>query len=199
VVGKLITLGLVENKEILKKKPVNKNAWPEEEQNELRNLFEEFKDSEDIVGGILMSMTNKTRSRRQVINQLVKLNIVEDRSILRKKRAKKPRKRNNEYEEKDGGSDEEDGGGDEEPDAETSDDENDESDLNDEMSTEFSNMLAVVKNSEHVDQLEWIKSRLNGAADDRAEDGIKPVHYLNVRFIKYIGLAYGHSNSEFIR
>jgi hypothetical protein len=41
----------------------------------------------------------------------------------------------------------EDGGGDEEPDAETSDDENDESDLNDEMSTEFSNMLAVVKNS----------------------------------------------------
>ncbi|CAB4034204.1 timeless homolog, partial [Paramuricea clavata] len=106
-----------------------------------------------------------------VINQLVKLNIVEDRSILRKKRAKKPRKlNNNEYEEEDGGSDEEDGGGDEEPDAETSDDENDESDLNDEMSTEFSNMLAVVKNSEHVDQLEWIKSRLNGAADDRAED-----------------------------
>lgn len=26
---------------------------------------------------------------------------------------------------------------------------------------------------EHVDQLEWIKTRLNGAADDRDEDGIK--------------------------
>ena len=38
---------------------------------------------------------------------------------------------------------------------------------------------------EHVDQLEWIKSRLNGAADDRAEDGIKPVHFFIVRFIKY--------------
>ena len=67
---------------------MNKNAWPEEEQDELRQLFEEFKESEgmlfmlpstlrdkfeqkyfyciDIVGGILMSMTNKTRSRRQV-------------------------------------------------------------------------------------------------------------------------------------
>ena len=31
------------------RKPVNKNAWHEEEQNELRELFEEFKDSEGII------------------------------------------------------------------------------------------------------------------------------------------------------
>ena len=28
------------------RKTVNKNMWTEDEQNELRNLFEEFKDSE---------------------------------------------------------------------------------------------------------------------------------------------------------
>lgn len=30
------------------RKPVNKNAWSEEEQNELRNLFEEFKNTEGV-------------------------------------------------------------------------------------------------------------------------------------------------------
>ncbi|XP_046850780.1 protein timeless homolog [Xenia sp. Carnegie-2017] len=179
VVGKLITLGLVENREILKKKPGNKNSWSDDEQNELRHLFEEFKDTEDVVNGILMALSNKRRTRRQVVNQLVKLEIVQDRSILQKKKSKKWRKQTNaEYPEENGNSgkideDEDDESEDIATSDESSHDGEDKSDLESDDETtgsDFISLLADVKNSEHSEQLEWIKNKLNGVADDRFED-----------------------------
>ena len=47
----------------------------------------------DIVEKIMEHMLNPSKTRRQVINQLVNMGIVEDRKMLRKKRKKGERKR----------------------------------------------------------------------------------------------------------
>ncbi|KAK3745597.1 hypothetical protein QZH41_005839 [Actinostola sp. cb2023] len=81
-----------------RKAKTKKSHWSEEEQEQLRALYEEYKHSEDgIVEKILEHLTNTSRSRRQVVNQLVKTGLVEDRKSLRKKRKpgeKKQRKKN---------------------------------------------------------------------------------------------------------
>ena len=47
----------------------------------------------DIVERIMEHMLNSSRTRRQVVTQLVNLGVVEDRKLLRKKRKKGERKR----------------------------------------------------------------------------------------------------------
>ena len=49
----------------------------------------------DIVETIMEHMLNASRTRRQVVNQLVNMGVVEDRKMLRKKRKKEQRKRKN--------------------------------------------------------------------------------------------------------
>ena len=49
----------------------------------------------DIVEKMLEHMLNPSRTRRQVVNQLVNMGIVEDRKMLRKKRRKGERKKKN--------------------------------------------------------------------------------------------------------
>ncbi|EDO28784.1 predicted protein, partial [Nematostella vectensis] len=64
-----------------------KGAWGADEEEQLRAVYEEYKQSDgDIVENILSHLTNTSRSRRQVVNQLVKMGLVEDRKTLRKKR-----------------------------------------------------------------------------------------------------------------
>uniref|UniRef100_A0A3B4B8P2 Uncharacterized protein n=1 Tax=Periophthalmus magnuspinnatus TaxID=409849 RepID=A0A3B4B8P2_9GOBI len=59
--------------------------WTEEQEEELQMLFEEFKDSDDILGDILKKITAK-RSRARIVDKLLSLGLVSDRRELHKKR-----------------------------------------------------------------------------------------------------------------
>lgn len=61
--------------------------WSEAEQEELRELYYEFKDNEtDVVDNILARITDETRTRHQVIKQLVTQGLVENASVLKRKK-----------------------------------------------------------------------------------------------------------------
>lgn len=47
----------------------------------------------DVVEKVMEHMLNASRTRRQVVNQLVNMGVVEDRKMLRKKRKKGDRKK----------------------------------------------------------------------------------------------------------
>ncbi|EDO48937.1 predicted protein, partial [Nematostella vectensis] len=87
IINKLFLLGLVTDKRAFRKPAAKKGAWGADEEEQLRAVYEEYKQSDgDIVEKILSHLTNTSRSRRQVVNQLVKMGLVEDRKTLRKKR-----------------------------------------------------------------------------------------------------------------
>ncbi|XP_072308681.1 protein timeless homolog [Eucyclogobius newberryi] len=89
VVVQLVHLGLVGNAKELKK-PKKGTAivlWTEEQEEELQMLFEEFKDSDDILGNIMKKTTAK-RSRARVVDKLLSLGLVSDRRELHKKRSR---------------------------------------------------------------------------------------------------------------
>jgi len=95
IMNKLVLMKLVTNRKELHKKPAKKGVWSEEEVEQLRALYEEYKNSEeeDVVERIMEHMLNASRTRRQVVNQLVNMGLVEDRKTLRKKKKKGNRKR----------------------------------------------------------------------------------------------------------
>lgn len=62
----------------------NRNVWSREDEHELTELFEQYKDEEDIVGCIIAALSNPHRSRQGVASQLVKIGVVEDRKELKK-------------------------------------------------------------------------------------------------------------------
>uniref|UniRef100_A0A8C8C6F7 Timeless circadian clock n=1 Tax=Oncorhynchus tshawytscha TaxID=74940 RepID=A0A8C8C6F7_ONCTS len=67
----------------------NKKAkWTPEEEDELRTLYEEHRDSEvpDIVETLLPLLSNTTRTRRQVVAQLVAMGLVDSVKELKKQR-----------------------------------------------------------------------------------------------------------------
>ncbi|XP_061731449.1 protein timeless homolog isoform X1 [Nerophis ophidion] len=63
-----------------------KPAWTEEEEQELRTLYEEHRHSEvpDIVETLLPLLSNSTRTRRQVVTQLVHMGLVDSAKQLKK-------------------------------------------------------------------------------------------------------------------
>ncbi|XP_076824632.1 protein timeless homolog [Clavelina lepadiformis] len=63
----------------------NQVVWSEEEKMELLDLYNQYKDSgSDLVDGIMSSITNETRSRRQICQQLVKQGLVESLADLKR-------------------------------------------------------------------------------------------------------------------
>ncbi|XP_033822405.1 protein timeless homolog [Periophthalmus magnuspinnatus] len=87
VVVQLVHMGLVSGAKELKKpkKGTGIVLWTEEQEEELQMLFEEFKDSDDILGDILKKITAK-RSRARIVDKLLSLGLVSDRRELHKKR-----------------------------------------------------------------------------------------------------------------
>ncbi|XP_073235962.1 protein timeless homolog [Porites lutea] len=177
IMNKLVTLKLVTDRKELHKKPVKKRAWSEEENEQLRALYEEYKNSEeDIVERIMEHMLNSSRTRRQVVTQLVNLGVVEDRKLLRKKRKKGERKRkkddgfvvDDDVEDEDSeeadNSDREEGF--DRPPSSSSEDSEEDGDL-DGSGDNLNNIISKLKTGGLSEQLEWIKSKLQRTADDR--------------------------------
>ncbi|XP_069086800.1 protein timeless homolog isoform X2 [Pleurodeles waltl] len=65
-------------------------VWTEEQETELKMLFEEYEGTDDVLGNIMKMVTAK-RSRARIIDKLISLGLVSDRKELYKKRSKKGR------------------------------------------------------------------------------------------------------------
>uniref|UniRef100_A0A8C6KVV0 Timeless circadian clock n=1 Tax=Nothobranchius furzeri TaxID=105023 RepID=A0A8C6KVV0_NOTFU len=89
VVTQLVHMGLVDNAKELKKQKIGTRIvlWTEEQELELQMLFEEFKDSDDVLGNILKKLTAK-RSRARVVDKLLSMGLVSERRELYKKRSR---------------------------------------------------------------------------------------------------------------
>uniref|UniRef100_A0A674BGR9 Timeless circadian clock n=1 Tax=Salmo trutta TaxID=8032 RepID=A0A674BGR9_SALTR len=91
VVAQLVAMGLVDSVKDLKKqrKGTRIVLWTEEQEEELQMLFEEFRDSDDVLGNILKKVTAK-RSRARLVDKLLSMGLVSDRRELHKKRRRNP-------------------------------------------------------------------------------------------------------------
>ncbi|XP_022340668.2 protein timeless homolog [Crassostrea virginica] len=92
VIYELKKQGLIESVKDLKrhKGPKRVIGWTEEQEFELRNLYDRFCKTDDPVGNIVSNLTEK-RSKAKVIEKLCALDLVVDRKDLYKKRTRKPR------------------------------------------------------------------------------------------------------------
>ncbi|XP_040890183.1 protein timeless homolog [Toxotes jaculatrix] len=91
VVTQLVHMGLVDNAKELKKQKKGTRIvlWTEEQEEELQMLFEEYRDSDDVLGNILKKLTAK-RSRARVVDKLLSMGMVSERRELYKKRSRNP-------------------------------------------------------------------------------------------------------------
>ncbi|XP_038553414.1 protein timeless homolog [Micropterus salmoides] len=89
VVTQLVHMGLVDNAKELKKQKKGTQIvlWTEEQEGELEMLYEEYKDSDDVLGNILKKLTAK-RSRARVVDKLLSMGLVSERRELYKKRSR---------------------------------------------------------------------------------------------------------------
>uniref|UniRef100_A0A6D2YAE5 Timeless circadian clock n=1 Tax=Takifugu rubripes TaxID=31033 RepID=A0A6D2YAE5_TAKRU len=87
VVIQLVHMGLVDNSSgfFYIRKGTRIVLWTEEQEQELEMLYEEFKDSDDILGNILKKITAK-RSRARVVDKLLSMGLVSERRELYKKK-----------------------------------------------------------------------------------------------------------------
>uniref|UniRef100_A0A8C5FJQ4 Timeless circadian clock n=1 Tax=Gadus morhua TaxID=8049 RepID=A0A8C5FJQ4_GADMO len=86
VVLQLVHMGLVESAKQLKKVGTGIVLWTEQQEDELEMLYEEFKDSDDVLGNMLRKTTAK-RSRARVVDKLLSMGLVSERRQLYKKRS----------------------------------------------------------------------------------------------------------------
>ncbi|XP_007540794.1 protein timeless homolog isoform X1 [Poecilia formosa] len=89
VVTQLVHMGLVDSAKELKKQKKGTQIvlWTEEQELELQMLFEEFKDSDDVLGNIMKKLTAK-RSRARIVDKLLSMGLVSERRQLHKKRSR---------------------------------------------------------------------------------------------------------------
>ncbi|XP_035517509.1 protein timeless homolog [Morone saxatilis] len=89
VVTQLVHMGLVDNAKDLKKQKKGTRIvlWTEEQELELEMLYEEYKDSDDVLGNILKKVTAK-RSRARVVDKLLSMGLVSERRELYKRRSR---------------------------------------------------------------------------------------------------------------
>ncbi|KAL7837581.1 hypothetical protein SRHO_G00272920 [Serrasalmus rhombeus] len=87
VVTQMVSMGLVDSVKDLKKEKKGTCIvlWTEGQEQELQMLFEEYKDSDDVLGNILKRLTAK-RSRARVVDKILSLGLVSERRDLYKKR-----------------------------------------------------------------------------------------------------------------
>lgn len=92
IIRELKKQGLIESAKDLKRPngPKRVKGWNEEQEFELRNLYDRFKNTEDPVGNIISNMSEK-RSKAKVIEKLCALDLVSDRKDLYKRRKRKPK------------------------------------------------------------------------------------------------------------
>ncbi|XP_032068262.1 protein timeless homolog [Thamnophis elegans] len=90
VARKLVQLGLVSSMRDFppERKGTRIVLWTEEQELELRRLFEEFQDSDDILSNVMKHITAK-RSKARIIEKMLSMGLVSERKELYKKRKRK--------------------------------------------------------------------------------------------------------------
>ncbi|MBV95747.1 Protein timeless, partial [Eschrichtius robustus] len=88
VIHHLVQLGLADSVKDFQRKGTQIVLWTEDQELELQRLFEEFQDSDDVLGNIMKNITAK-RSRARIVDKLLALGLVAERRELYKKRRKK--------------------------------------------------------------------------------------------------------------
>ncbi|MBN3317805.1 TIM protein, partial [Atractosteus spatula] len=195
VVNQLVLLGLVDSVKDLKKerKGTRIVLWTEEQELELQTLFEEFKDSDDILGSILKKLTAR-RSRARVVDKLLSLGLVSDRKELYKRRRRRAAGKSSGMTEEEffsdlaGAAQEELSEGEAEAEAEDEEEETDESDGEEEEGERdgesrvaqshgardggLQALARAVQQEGLSGPLLWLQNCLNRTADDREEDGL---------------------------
>ncbi|KAM6474472.1 protein timeless homolog isoform 2-T5 [Liasis olivaceus] len=90
VARKLVRMGLVSSMRDFpqQRKGTRIVLWTEDQELELRRLFEEFQDSDDILSNVMKHITAK-RSKSRIIEKMLSMGLVSDRKELYKKRKRK--------------------------------------------------------------------------------------------------------------
>ena len=205
VIRKLRDMGLITSAKGLKRGSAPRinapRTWTEEEEEELRRLYQENKEAMDIVGRIMDGLTLR-RPKHRVVEKMLELGIVEDRKALRKKRAKKPttrkpKKTGQDFLSANQGSDEEGDEGSGSEGTSGSESEDEDSNTNTHQSTTnppppppsvpvvtpalISQGLGVVLGAGLGEAVEWLARIMRDVADDREEDGdFEPVPILAI-------------------
>uniref|UniRef100_A0A3Q2C843 Timeless circadian clock n=1 Tax=Cyprinodon variegatus TaxID=28743 RepID=A0A3Q2C843_CYPVA len=87
VVTQLVHMGLASFHCLVLRKGTQIVLWTQEQELELEMLFEEYKDSDDVLGNIMKKLTAK-RSRARVVDKLLSMGLVSERRELYKKRSR---------------------------------------------------------------------------------------------------------------
>lgn len=198
VVVQMVHMRLVDSVKDLKKKKKGTRIvlWTEDQEQELQMLFEEYRDSDDVLGNILKKLTAK-RSRARVVDKLLSLGMVSDRRELHKKRRRKTVPGEGMTEEEfladlTGGQseepmDEEEGESEEDDDSEQSEEEGEEREreasgnrggqtkgkvttVN--LNQNLGIVVQALRQEGMSGPLLWLQNCLNRAADDREEEGL---------------------------
>uniref|UniRef100_A0A8C0XAH1 Protein timeless n=1 Tax=Castor canadensis TaxID=51338 RepID=A0A8C0XAH1_CASCN len=176
VIHHLVQLGLADSVKDFQRKGTHIVLWTEDQELELQRLFEEFQNSDDVLGHIMKNITAK-RSRARIVDKLLALGLVTERRELYKKRRKKlapSSMPSGEESPKDFW--QEDLEEENLPEEESEEDEEKEEDLEAEQ-TQGSSSLSTENLGEGLHQegfsapLLWLQNCLIRAADDREEDG----------------------------
>ncbi|KAK2492151.1 hypothetical protein MC885_010070 [Smutsia gigantea] len=88
VICHLARLGLADSVKDFQRKGAHIVLWTEDQELELQRLFEEFRDSGDVLGHVMKNITAK-RSRARIVDKLLALGLVAERRELYKKHQKK--------------------------------------------------------------------------------------------------------------
>lgn len=176
VIHHLVRLGLADSAKDFQRKRTNIVLWTEDQELELQRLFEEFQDSDDILGHIMKNITAK-RSRARIVDKLLALGLVAERRELYKKRKKKLVPSTT----PDGGGPLKDFGQDPEEEENLPEEESNEEDETEEFLEAEQAHGHSVLSAEYLGQglhqegfsapLLWLQNCLIRAADDREEDG----------------------------
>ncbi|KAF5908745.1 protein timeless, partial [Clarias magur] len=199
VVIQMVSMGLVDSVKDMKKdrKGTHIVLWTEEQEQELQMLFEEYKDSDDVLGNILKRLTAK-RSRARVVDKIISMGLVSERKELYKKRRRNTTGKSRGMPEDDYLADlsgeprediiDRDEEEDEELEEENEDEEEDEGEKEEIRPVRERKVnrreIVVDKNISVVSMAQslraegmsgpilWLQNCLNRAADDREEDGV---------------------------
>ncbi|XP_072522600.1 protein timeless homolog isoform X2 [Salminus brasiliensis] len=197
VVSQMVSMGLVDSVKDLKKerKGTRIVLWTEDQEQELQMLYDEYKDSDDILGNILKRLTAK-RSKARVVDKMLSMGLVSDRKDLYKKRRRNAPGKSTGMTEDDffaelsGAPGKDTMDEDEEEDDDLEEDENDcEGEKEEEVravpdkksrrresavdkNTSVGTMAQNLRREGMSGPVLWLQNCLNRTADDREEDGV---------------------------
>uniref|UniRef100_A0A8C5M708 Timeless circadian regulator n=1 Tax=Leptobrachium leishanense TaxID=445787 RepID=A0A8C5M708_9ANUR len=89
IINHLVQMGLADSVKDFKRvvKGTRIVIWTEDQEQELQRLYEDFRESDDILGNIMKNITAK-RSKARIVEKLISMGLVSERKELYKKRKK---------------------------------------------------------------------------------------------------------------